>query len=377
MAIPQVLFILLFPAVIAWGMRRLPKLNFLSPILLCYLTGFIMANVPGINRSLSMTISEMSVPLAIPLLLLSTHFVRWLRLAKKTILSFVLVIFSALASAFVIGMIFASRLDEFWKISGMLVGVYTGGTPNLMAIGLSLGVREETYLLVHTADSILGGLYIIFLLFAAKPLFKLFLPPFQLTGENQESENIEDKETLFRELSLGKKLWQTAASLGFAAIILGIGVGVSLLINGDITVGIVMLSVTTLGIAASFCEKLRRAETPYVLGQYLLLVFSLAIGSTIELQAMLQASPVIFLFTAAVMLGAIVLHLFLAALFRIDVDTTIITSTAGVYGPPFIAPVVAALKNREVLVPGLLCGLVGYALGNYLGLSLAYLLTRF
>ena len=377
MAIPQVLFILLFPAVIAWGMRRLPKLNFLSPILLCYLTGFIMANIPGINRSLSMTISEISVPLAIPLLLLSTHFIRWLRLAKKTILSFVLVIFSALASAFAVGIIFASRLDEFWKISGMLVGVYTGGTPNLMAIGLSLGVREETYLLVHTADSILGGLYIIFLLFAAKPLFKRFLPPFQLIGENQESENIEDKEELFRKLSLGKKLWQTAASLGFAAIILGLGVGVSFLINGDIAVGIVMLSVTTLGIAGSFCKKLRQAETPYYLGQYLLLVFSLAIGSTIELQAILQASPVIFLFTASVMLGAILLHLFLAALFRIDVDTTIITSTAGVYGPPFIAPVVAALKNREVLVPGLLCGLVGYALGNYLGLSLAYLLTRF
>jgi uncharacterized membrane protein len=377
MALPQVLFIILFPAVIAWGMRRLPKLSFLNPILLCYLTGFILANIPGVDRTLSMTISEMSVPLAIPLLLFSTHFARWLRLAKKTILSFVFVIFSAFASAFVFGMIFASRIDEFWKISGMLVGVYTGGTPNLMAIGLSLGVREETYILVHTADSILGGLYIIFLLFAAKPLLKLFLPPFRMSGDDQGMDNLENKEELFRELNLGKKIWQTAASLVLAAIFLGVGVGVSFLVAGEITVGIVILSVTTLGIAGSFWEKLRQAEAPYFLGHYLLLVFSLAIGSTIELQAFLQATPAIFLFTAAVMLGAILLHILLAALFRIDVDTTIITSTAGIYGPPFIAPVVAALKNREVLVPGLLCGLVGYALGNYIGLSLAFLLTRF
>ncbi|MEW5785127.1 MAG: DUF819 family protein [Bacillota bacterium] len=375
MAPLQIVFLLLFPAVITLGLRRFRKLNFLSPILLCYLAGFIVANFSVVDRSLSTTISEISVPLAIPLLLFSTHITRWLRLAKKTILSFLLVIFSALASAFAFGMLFSSRIDEFWKISGMLVGVYTGGTPNLMAIGLSLGVRQETFVLVHTADSLIGGLYIIFLLFAAKPLLQKFLPPFQSVETDTADDCLADKEESFRLLPVKTKLGQGAASLGLAAVIVALSLGVSHLLTGTITVGAVILIVTTLGIAGSFIAKLRRACTPYALGQYLLLIFSLAVGSTIDLQEILTASPVIFLFTAAVMLGAILIHLILAALIRIDVDTTLITSTAGIYGPPFVVPVAAVLKNREVLAPGLLCGLVGYAVGNYLGLFMAYILS--
>ncbi len=70
-------------------------------------------------------------------------------------------------------------------------------------------------------------------------------------------------------------------------------------------------------------------------------------------------------------------HLFpllLAMVFRIDTDTTIITSTAGIYGPAFIIPVAEGIKNREVVVSGLTCGLAGYAIGNYLGFAVAWLL---
>jgi uncharacterized membrane protein len=89
---------------------------------------------------------------------------------------------------------------------------------------------------------------------------------------------------------------------------------------------------------------------------------------------MVTASPQLFLYTAVVMTGAVILHFALAAVFRIDTDTVIITSTAGIYGPAFIAPIAGVLKNREVLVSGLTTAMVGYALGNYLGLAVAYLL---
>lgn len=374
MAVGQVLFLYLFPAAVVWFFRRYSKLSFLSPVLLCYLFGFIIANFNVVDRSLSMTISEISIPMAIPLLLFSAQIARWLRLAKKTILSFVLVIISALASSFIVGVLIRFHLDEFWKIGGMLVGVYTGGTPNLMAIGISLGVQPETLGLVITADTILGGLYIFFLLFAAKPLLKRVLPPFTPAAIQLEQDVLEDKEESFRLLPINSKLWQTATALGLAAVIVGISIGISFLLTGAISVAVVMLAVTTLGITGSFIEKLRQACTPYAVGQYLLLVFSLAIGSTINLQEMLTISPDVFLFTTAVMVGAILIHFVLAVIFRIDVDTVVITSTAGIFAPPFVPPVATALKNQEVLVPGMLCGLVGYAVGNYLGLFMAYVL---
>ena len=64
----------------------------------------------------------------------------------------------------------------------------------------------------------------------------------------------------------------------------------------------------------------------------------------------------------------------LARLCRIDYHTTMITSTAGVFGPAFIIPVAKALKNDEIILPGILCGILGYAIGNYLGIGLGQLL---
>ncbi len=75
------------------------------------------------------------------------------------------------------------------------------------------------------------------------------------------------------------------------------------------------------------------------------------------------------------MLGfSIILHIILGAIFRIDTDTLIITSTAGIFGPAFIGPVANGIRNKQVIVPGITMGLLGYAIGNYLGLAVAWLL---
>ena len=61
-------------------------------------------------------------------------------------------------------------------------------------------------------------------------------------------------------------------------------------------------------------------------------------------------------------------------IFKVDVDTAIITSTASIYGAPFIIPVADAIKNREVIVSGLTTSMVGYAVGNYLGIIMGKIL---
>lgn len=377
MEIVQLVILIGFPAVIVWLTGRYRKIGFLSPILLCYIAGLLLANVMKIDGEASMTVSEVTVPLAIPLLLFATNFFSWLRLAKKMILSFCLVIISAMISALVVGYFFAPYTPEYWKIAGMLVGVYTGGTPNLMAISTSLGVQSETLILVNAADFMLGGLYLLFLMLAAQRVLHLFLPKFKQAGAETASPEADLPEQRFSRLGFWAKVLKVAAALGGAVLIVGAGIGLSMLLAGGLNVAVVILTVTTLGIACSFHPRIRGAEAPFPVGQYLLLIFSMAMGTLVNIREMLAATPVMFLFTAAVMFGAILIHFALAALCRIDADTTIITSTAGIYGPAFIGPIAGVLKNREVLAPGLLSGLVGYALGNYLGLTIAYLLLRF
>ena len=60
-------------------------------------------------------------------------------------------------------------------IAGMLAGVYTGGTPNLAAIKIMLGVPNETYLLIHSYDMAVSLLYLTFVLSVGIPLFRKIL----------------------------------------------------------------------------------------------------------------------------------------------------------------------------------------------------------
>ena len=107
---------------------------------------------------------------------------------------------------------------------------------------------------------------------------------------------------------------------------------------------------------------------------YLLLIFSLAIGMLADIDALISKSSDLFTYCTFVMFGAIAIHFMLAALFKIDSDTVIITSTAAIYGPAFVVPVANAIHNQKIVVSGIAMGLLGYAIGNYLGIGVAMLL---
>ncbi len=46
--------------------------------------------------------------------------------------------------AFLFGLVFAEKISEGWKVAGMFVGTYTGGSANLTAIGTGLNVSRQT-----------------------------------------------------------------------------------------------------------------------------------------------------------------------------------------------------------------------------------------
>lgn len=366
----QVLIIFAIPMLILWASKKHKVIRTLSPILVAYAIGIVWGNIPGIplDRGISDLLTQVSVPIAIPLILFSADFVKWLKSAKKTVISFLLMILSAFLAALLAAWIFRGTVDEFAKISGMMIGVYTGGTPNLMAVGMMLEAKKDTLVLVSTCDSILGGGYFLLLISVIKPLLSKILRPFESSSQD---EMIEEKIPEFSSLDKKGKI-KAAKGISLALLIciggLGISAGIALLATGNLDVAIVMLGVTTVGVGMSFIKKMKNLKYTFEVGQYLILVFSIALGTMVNIKEMLSSSPAVLGFVAVAMFGAIIIHVILAVIFKIDVDTAIITSTAGIYGPAFVVPVADAIKNKEVIVAGLTAGLVGYAVGNYLGL---------
>ena len=167
-----------------------------------------------------------------------------------------------------------------------------------------------------------------------------------------------------------------ALALALAVAIVGASVGVSVGLFGKVEPPVVLLLITSLGIAASLVKRIRTLAGSYDVGEYALLCFCVAVGSLADVRTLTGSSPTLMLFVFAVMVASILLHVALSAIFRIDADTVLITSTATIFGPAFIGPVATALKNRRLVGPGLTMGLMGIALGTYLGLLTAYVLQR-
>ena len=368
---------LAFPIIVMEIVKRNKLAGMVGPVILCYAVGLIVGNIPNspVNTTLSQTVSEAMVPLAISLMLLSTRFMAWLKYAKQTAKSFALAVVAVLVSSFAVSAYFHLQemgVEDVWKLSGMMVGVYTGGTPNLAAIGTGLGISNETFIILNACDLMLSALYLVLLLSVAQKVALKFLPSFvpRETDDRDETFHYQRLQQMTSKRKIGLSL---LSAFGISAAIVGASIGFALLVTGELSAPAVILGVTTLSIGASFIKKVRFLPRTYEFGEYFLLVFCMGIGSISNYTEMLQASPNVLLYVTCVFVGTIAIHFLLSWIFRIDADTTLITSVAGIFGPAFIGPVASVLKNKDIVVSGLTTGLVGYAIANYLGLGMAHM----
>ena len=90
----------------------------------------------------------------------------------------------------------------------------------------------------------------------------------------------------------------------------------------------------------------------------------------------LESSLFIQLFQAFVIFGSFFLMLLLARLLKIDADTTVITSNTLINSPITVPMIAASMKNKNAIIPGITNGVMGFAVGNYLGFIIYQLLNN-
>jgi len=339
----QIIFVVLLPALILYLEKRSKIIRFISPIAICYLLGFIIGNLPflNINKMIFAKIYQISILLAIPILLFNSKIVEWIKHAGKSMFSYFLSVIAVLISSTIFYFIFENKVVDAWKVSGMLVGVYSGGTFNLNVIGMSLTAPEEVVMLLNTSDFLLGGIYFIFLITVIRPFLGLFLPDYKYSQNQEKKKN----DMVLKKSSYGLLVFNKIIIVLLGCGILGIAYWIYNMIKGENSDPWLYLILTTLGIAASFIKRIRRIEGSYETAYYLLLIFSFALSACTDVSEVMDKSSYLLLYTAYVMFGSILLHFLLATIFKIDRDTVIITSTAAIYGPAFIGPVACRSSN--------------------------------
>jgi uncharacterized membrane protein len=346
-------------------------------------SGTISENDVFVNsiRRVQDMLTTIAIPLAFPLLLFSLNVKKWLRYAKTGFVSMILALISVVVIITSGYFIFKNTVPEGWKVAGMLVGVYTGGTPNMASLSVALDVDPNLFLMTNTYDIIIGAITLIFFITIGPRVFRAILPPFKYLGESAETdqavaeaESFEDFSGMF---SKGRVL-PLLKALGISALIAAVSAGIAILFPENAFMPVAILSITTLAIIGSMIPWLNRIEKTFQFGMYFVLVFSFAFASMANLSKIFDIRFLgLFGYVLYAYFGSLILHILLSKLFRVNADDYLITTTAFIYSPPFVPVIAAALKNKEVIITGITVGIIGYIIGNYLGVGLGYFLKGF
>jgi uncharacterized membrane protein len=369
-----VFFFLLTPAFILWLVRKYKFFSLIGDIVICYIIGIFLGNtgIIPLSDNIANSLSEATVPLAIILMLFSTDLSQSFKLSVKTFFAFLLGLVAVFIVTIATSFLFKDKIEEVWNLGGMAIGVYSGGTPNMSAIGLGLGVSPEYFALVNIADVIIGGTYLLFMMTVAKRIFG------KLLNHYKNDEKLIDEEILNKELTESKlNVLNIIKSLVLAIVVFAVSLGVSMLIFNELKAGWIIFMITLFSVLLSFIKPIQNLKEGFKVGEYLLLIFALAIGSLADFSKVNAEAFNIVSFFGILILGTISLHLLLSKIFKVDADTFIITSIAAIMSPAFVPPVAKAINNNKLILPGITSGLVGFAVGNFLGLLMAEILQKF
>ncbi len=376
------LFYLLFPAAVVWLCSRVPLLAKIGPIFLLYFVGIVVGNsglLPRDAFALQDALSSAAIPFAIPLMLFSTKLKRsMIRTTLLATLSGVAAVVMVVAAGyFLLGALNAGgglSGESGAKLAGLLCGVYTGGTPNLAALKMMFDVPSETYIIVHSYDMLVSLSYLVMLLAFGIRMFRYLLPVKNVGSPCDEQEIV--SEDNYGEIFTRQGWLPTLKALSVALLIVAVSVGLAFLLCGELSMTVVILSLTTLGLLCSRISSIRNIKTSFSAGMYLILIFSLVVSSMANFAELdFVGGLYILLYLLFVVFGSLMVQTLLSRLLGIDADTMIVSSVSLVNSPPFVPVICSAMRNRDVLVVGLSVGIVGYAAGNYLGFMVYKLLS--
>lgn len=167
------LFIMVATVALGFWLQRFKVFKTLGPALTVIVMGIVMSNLRIVPTSSPTydAISSYCVPLSVSICLLSLDLKQMRKLSKEPIIALASAIFSVCVAALVFGILFANKIDEGWKVAGMFVGTYTGGSSNLTAIAVGLDASKNTIASANAADYVVG-IPTLILMFATPALYK-------------------------------------------------------------------------------------------------------------------------------------------------------------------------------------------------------------
>jgi uncharacterized membrane protein len=269
---------------------------------------------------------------------------------------------------------------ETWKLAGQYTATYTGGGANFAAVGAELETSGELFTAGIAADVIVTAIWMAICL-AVPALWPVrskagAIPDAVPADPVDAAEAADTAKTA--EYGLDRRLFATIGTVsltdiaGLLAIVLG-----TLMVSNWLAARTplpAVLWLTTIALILAQARTVRDLRGAAVCGNFLVLLFLASNGASSVIANIVAVGPPIFYF-AVITVAIHGLVIFVGGrLVGLDLKTLAIASQANVGGPASAMALASARGYTDRLLPGVAVGLLGYAVGNYLGLAVAAVL---
>ena len=274
--------------------------------------------------------------------------------------------------AIIMGFILYRSLgEETYKLSGQFAATYVGGGMNFAAIGHAFGTAEELFTAGIAADVIITAFWLVACL--AAPVLLKSVPIEEEESNPHDVHGGDSGHTLEKALySSGKPV--ALGDLGAMVAITVSSIWVSTLLAQRFPSIPAVFWLTTIILVIAQLPPAKRLTGSTVMGNYLIMLFLACNGAKSVIAKIVEVGPEVFYFAA----GTVAIHglvIFgVGTLMRIDAGTLAIASQANVGGGTHAMAIATARNYHSRILPGVAVGIIGTAIGNYLGLAVGNLM---
>ncbi len=309
------------------------------------------------------------VPVAIPLLLLNADIKRIFRETGPTLIAFLAGAAGTTLGA-VAGFLTIDLGPETHKVVGVLVATFIGGSVNFVAVSQALAIEDATLVAsAATAQGVVAIVYLGMLIMApGVPLLTRAYRRHRNSPECPDPGSIDDP-VVSNDVASPPPV-NVSACIAFSLLVCAVSLGIA---NGlgMPRFGILFITVVTVALASLAPNLMNRLAGGESIGILLVYVFICSVGAQSNVWQFFGATTVLVGFLGVLLTVHALCVLVAGRLFRLTLPEMVTGSNACAMGATTAAAIAAGKRWHTLVTPGILSGILGYIIANFIGVGLA------
>lgn len=348
----------------------------ISPILIILFFSAAVSNLGIITTDNPFygELTHYAVPFAVILILFHVKLSDLKNAGMPMLVAFGIASLGSLIGCLVGGFVLSAEFNEVlagegWKLVGPYIGTYIGGSLNFFSLWTGLEINNADLFAAANAVDNLTFMPIFLIWIVAPNYIMKYYKPGKFWHQKEGSEEAAEHKPV--EL----KIFDVAALTFSALLIMFLASWIKAEFVAQWMPSLpTILITTTLALIAAQLKFIQNLHGAHELGNFAFYVFFAAVGALMDIVKAIELAPVLFIFVIIVIAAQVLFVLFFGKILKLDLRVIAVAAVAAKAGPSSVIAITNAKDWNHLALPGMAAGLLGYAVGNYIGFAGAYLL---